>query len=139
MHYSFKNTLNSMGTQVSATESIRLTHAQSVQFTKCSSPVQLITTIRNVYRLIDAPKTLSIFSENTPNKGKTLMIKSDNEKVKDYYEEELTFLKKRIKTFPAEEIIDVIKTVKKFKFPADAIIEAIKRVKGTSRNKRTLH
>ena len=69
MHYSFKNTLNSMGTQVSATESIRLTHAQSVQFTKCSSPVQLITTIRNVYRLIDAPKTLSIFSENTPNES----------------------------------------------------------------------
>ena len=72
MHNSFKNTLNSMETQVSeisATESIRLTHAQSVQFTKCSSPVQLITTIRNVYRLIDAPKTLSIFSENTPNES----------------------------------------------------------------------
>ena len=72
MHNSFKNTLNSMRTQVSeisAPESNRLTHTQSVQFTKCSSPVQLITTIRNVYRLIDAPKTLSIFSENTPNES----------------------------------------------------------------------
>ena len=69
MHNSFKNTLNSMRTQVSATESFRLTHTQSVQFTKCSSPVQMTTTSQNVYRLIDAPKILSIFSGNTPNKS----------------------------------------------------------------------
>ena len=67
------------------------------------------------------------------------MIKSDNEKVKDYYEEELTFLKKQIKTFPAKEIIQVIRTVKKSKFPKEEIIEAIKRVKGTSWHRRTLH
>ena len=69
MHNSFKNTLNSMRTQVSATESKRLTHTQSVQFTKCSSPVQMTTTSQNVYRLINAPNRLSIFSGNTPNKS----------------------------------------------------------------------
>ena len=69
MHNSFKNTLNSMRTQVSATESFRLTHTQSVQFNKCSIPVQMTTTSQNVYRLIDAPKILSIFSGNTPNKS----------------------------------------------------------------------
>ena len=63
MHNSFKNTLNSMGTQVSSS------HAQSVQFNKCSIPVHLITWIKNMYRMINATNTLSIFSENTPNES----------------------------------------------------------------------
>ena len=58
-----------MRTQVSATESFRLTHTQSVQFFKCYSNVLLITLLKNMYRLIDAPKILSIFSGNTPNKS----------------------------------------------------------------------
>ena len=72
MHNSFKNTLNSMGTQVSeisATESIRLTHAQSVQFNVCASNVHLLNTTQNMYRMINATNTLSIFSENTSNEG----------------------------------------------------------------------
>ena len=52
-----------MRTQVSAS------HAQSVQFSKCATNVLLLNTTQNMYRLIDAPKTLSIFSENTPNEG----------------------------------------------------------------------
>ena len=55
--------------EISAPESNRLTHTQSVQFTKCSSPVQMTTAPQNMYRLIDAPKILSIFSGNTPNKS----------------------------------------------------------------------
>ena len=69
MHNSFKNTLNSMRTQVSATESFRLTHTQSVQFFKCLVNVLLLNTTQNMYRLINAPKILSIFSGNTPNKS----------------------------------------------------------------------
>ena len=42
MHNSFKNILNSMRTQVSATESNRLTHTQSVQFFKCAVNVLLV-------------------------------------------------------------------------------------------------
>ena len=67
------------------------------------------------------------------------MIKSDKEKVKEFEVDELNSLKKQIKTFPAEEIIDVIRTVNKSKFPKDEIIEAIKRVKGTSWHRRILH
>ena len=63
MHNSFKNTLNSMRTQVSAS------HAQSVKFSKCYPNVLLLTLNKNMYRLINAPKILSIFSGNTPNKG----------------------------------------------------------------------
>jgi len=78
MHNSFKNTLNSMGTQVSAS------HAQSVQFNKCSVTVLLITSVKNMYRLIDAPNTLSIFSGNTPNesnkyKYNTLVHRKEND------------------------------------------------------------
>ena len=69
MHNSFKNTLNSMRTQVSATESFRLTHTQSVLFNQCAVNVLLFNTLQNMYRLINAPKILSIFSGNTPNKG----------------------------------------------------------------------
>ena len=72
MHNSFKNTLNSTKTQVSeisATESNRLSRTQSVQFSKCAVNVLLLNTTQNVYRLIDAPKILSIFSGNTPNKS----------------------------------------------------------------------
>ena len=61
MHNSFKNTLNSMRTQVSASRT------QSVQFSKCAINVLLLNTTQNMYRLINAPKILSIFSENTPN------------------------------------------------------------------------
>ena len=84
MHNSFKNTLNSMRTQVSATESFRLTHTQSVQFTKCSSPVQLRTKSQIIYRIINAPKLLSIFSRNTPKKSmkykyNTLVHRKEND------------------------------------------------------------
>ena len=67
------------------------------------------------------------------------MIKSDKEKVKEFEADELNYLKTQIKTFPAKEIIQVIRTVNKSKFPKDEIIEAIKRVKGTSWHRRTLH
>ena len=78
MHNSFKNTLNSMRTQVSAS------HAQSVQFTKCSSPVQLRTKSQIIYRIINAPKLLSIFSRNTPKKSmkykyNTLVHRKEND------------------------------------------------------------
>ena len=69
MHNSFKNTLNSMRTQVSATESKRLTHTQSVEFSKWLVNVLLLNTTHNMYRLINDPKILSIFSGNTPNKS----------------------------------------------------------------------
>ena len=67
------------------------------------------------------------------------MIKSDNEKVKEFEVDELNSLKKQINTFPADEIIEAIKTVRKSKFPKDEIIEAIKRVKGTSWHRKALH
>ena len=67
------------------------------------------------------------------------MIKSDREKVKEFEADELNSLKKQIKTFPAKEIIQVIRGVKNSKFPKEEIIEAIKRVKGTSWHRRTLH
>ena len=49
-----------MRTQVSETE---------FQFSKCAVNVLLLNTTQNVYRLINAPNRLSIFSGNTPNKG----------------------------------------------------------------------
>jgi len=67
------------------------------------------------------------------------MIKSDNEKVKEFEADELNSLKKQIKNFPAKEIIDAIRTVNKSKFPKEEIIELIKRVKGTSWRRGTLH
>ena len=58
-----------MRTQVSAPESKRLRHTQSVLFNQCAANVLLLTMIKNMYRLINAPNRLSIFSGNTPNKG----------------------------------------------------------------------
>ena len=67
-----------MRTQVSAS------HAQSVQFSKCAVNVLLLNTTQNMYRLINAPKILSIFSGNTPNKGtkykyNTLVHRKEND------------------------------------------------------------
>ena len=73
-----------MRTQVSETESKRLTHAQSVLFNQCAVNVLLFNTLQNVYRLINAPNRLSIFSGNTPNKGtkykyNTLVHRKEND------------------------------------------------------------
>ena len=87
MHNSFKNTLNSTKTQVSeisATESNRLSRTQSVQFSKCAVNVHLLNTTQNMYRMINATKPLSIFSENTLNestkyKYNTLVHRKEND------------------------------------------------------------
>ena len=65
MHNSFKNTLNSMRTQVSATESFRLTHTQSVQFFKCLVNVLLVKLPLIVNTIINVTKHYLFFQKYT--------------------------------------------------------------------------
>jgi len=61
MNNSFKNTLNSMRTQVSATESKRLTHTPSVVSSKHSTNVLFVKCLENVNKIINVRKHYLFF------------------------------------------------------------------------------
>ena len=66
MDNSFKNTLNSMRTQIPATESKRLTHTQSVKFSKCYTNVLLVKYLENVNRIINVTNHYLFFQNYNP-------------------------------------------------------------------------
>ena len=66
MDNSFKNTLNSMRTQIPATESKRLTHTQSVQLNTCFINVMFEKLTENVNRIINVTNHYLFFQNYNP-------------------------------------------------------------------------
>ena len=66
MDNSFKNTLNSMRTQIPATESKRLTHTQSVKFTTCFINVLFEKLTEKANRIINVTNHYLFFQNYNP-------------------------------------------------------------------------